>query len=301
MKYDELVNYYLTESISPKIAAMRAETEKSWDNKLLLAQKLKNSGLKCVPFPTNGTPVSDGIYFKGGELLIINDADRDIVLIDLGNIKLPFYKSTGEGGKTEVPAGKWYPYFGNAKGWGWFNKTTQRQIRNYYGSEKLKVVSQQLDSILGDNDCGFAKGSFGSNNAEEIWKVLNQDLNPASSNKDTLALYANIANVLPKVGGLYVLTITGQAGSMDLRIPTEINSPVIKRIVGEEAKYFSNPQYTFFKVPKFYNVTWGIKPNPDATNKTYYNDQELVEPMSLVRGAVISIGNKRVGKITIDV
>ena len=302
MKFDNLVNSYLNESttpeIHPDILASRQLAQKDDEGKNEASEKLKSSGLKYVVFPTIGTPSAVCKNLKG-EFSIIRDAARDIVLIDLGNIKMPFYKSTGEGGKERVAKDKWYPFFGVERGWGWINKFSQTQINNYYGSEKLKTVSEKLNSVLGSGVCGWSYKGWGIENAERIWEVLNQDLAPAARESGPL-IYANAANVLAKVGGTFVLNINGNNGSMALRLPTDINAAIIKRIVGEDAKYFSNPQYSFFKPEKFHGVLWGIKPNPDATNKTYINNQELIQPMIVSYGTTIAIGNKKVGEITID-
>ena len=302
MRFDNLIEKVLNETlkpiISPDLLASREAAQKEDEEKNQASVNLKNSGLKYVIFPTQGTPSGVCKAFKG-EFSIIRDAGRDIVLIDLGNIKMPFYKSTGDAGKERVEKDKWYPFFGVQKGWQWFNKCSQTQMSNYYGSEILRKVSEKLNSVLGSGVCGWSYRGWGEENGSKIWEVLNQDLAPTGHESGPL-IYANIANVLAKVGGRFILNINGKKGSMSLRLPTDINSAVIERIVGEDAKYFSNPQYSFYKPEKFHGVLWAIKPNPDATNKTYINNQELVQPMIIAYGNTIAIGNKKVGEITID-
>ena len=43
---------------------------------------------------------------------IVNFNKRHIVLVNINGFHLPFYKSTGEAGKKNVPPGHWYPIFG---------------------------------------------------------------------------------------------------------------------------------------------------------------------------------------------
>jgi hypothetical protein len=73
---------------------------------------------------------------------------RIIVVIDVDGIPMPFYISTGAGGKSSPP-GHWYEFWGIGPN-GWFNKTTQPEIDSHYGSAKLKAICNQLDSTIGD-------------------------------------------------------------------------------------------------------------------------------------------------------
>jgi hypothetical protein len=106
-----------------------------WSQALTRAQQ---QGIKFVPLTNQGDRVVD-------------IAGRPIVVIDMGGSRsMPFYVSTGGGGKAGVPVGQWYPFFGIHSS-GWFNKGwSEAQINAYYGSAALKRVAQTLDSTLGD-------------------------------------------------------------------------------------------------------------------------------------------------------
>jgi|GEM_PF-4064475 len=80
---------------------------------------------------------------------IVSVSGRPMVTVDINGVRVPFYISTGMGGKTDVPAGRWYPFFGIGKD-GWFNKTRGADITNYYGSTKLREIAEQLDTEIGD-------------------------------------------------------------------------------------------------------------------------------------------------------
>ena len=74
---------------------------------------------------------------------------RPIVLVKVGNKKLPFYISTGTAGKTDVPAGRWEFFAGIASD-GWFRKGDLQAIVSHYGSPELKQIADALDSKIGD-------------------------------------------------------------------------------------------------------------------------------------------------------
>lgn len=44
-----------------------------------------------------------------------------LVLVDINGVQVPFYLSTGLGGKANVASGKWYPFFGIGDD-GWINE-----------------------------------------------------------------------------------------------------------------------------------------------------------------------------------
>lgn len=83
--------------------------------------------------------------------MVVNIAGRPIVVVSMGGGRsMPFYVSTGGGGKAGVPVGQWYPFFGIHPS-GWFNKGwSEAQINGYYGSAALRRVAQSLDRNLGD-------------------------------------------------------------------------------------------------------------------------------------------------------
>ena len=84
-----------------------------------------------------------------GSSPIIDFGDRKIVMVDINGTNVPFYLSTGLGGKKDVESGKWYPMFGIGEK-GWINKTSGSDMNTYYGSPELAAVSKQLDDQIGD-------------------------------------------------------------------------------------------------------------------------------------------------------
>ncbi len=86
---------------------------------------------------------------KEGASPIVEYGERKIVMADVNGVSVPFYLSTGYGGKKNVASGKWYPMFGIGEK-GWINKTSGSDMNTYYGSPELAAVAKQLDTQIGD-------------------------------------------------------------------------------------------------------------------------------------------------------
>jgi hypothetical protein len=113
---------------------------------------------------------------------IIDYAGRKIVIIDVNGRNIPFYLSTGSGGKVDVTSGKWYPIFGISKE-GWLNKLSGKEINNYYGSDVLKGIAESLDKKIGDirSDESIPKvGTTGSH-----IDAINKNLSPTENKLPT--------------------------------------------------------------------------------------------------------------------
>jgi hypothetical protein len=83
------------------------------------------------------------------ETPIIDYSGRKIAVMNVDGVNVPFYQSTGLGGKAETKPGKWYPFFGIGPD-GWINKTSGLDMSNYYGSPKLRAAAETLDREIGD-------------------------------------------------------------------------------------------------------------------------------------------------------
>lgn len=171
-----------------------------------LQQRLKATGLKLIPIPhgvVTGTgvrnPKTGRMEFKSDKSsYIVDEDDRKIVLVDVNGTAIPFYISTGQGGKETVAPGKWYPFFGIGAS-GWFNKGTQDLINQYYNSPKLKAIAQKLDSTLGDlrsiDDENIIPRMHDKGQGIP---TLNKDLNPVSHGESP---WENIKSVIQRIEG----------------------------------------------------------------------------------------------------
>ena len=83
---------------------------------------------------------------KGDSLVKIGEAGgRDMVVLNINGHRIPFYRSTGLGGKIDVESGKWYPFLGMAERGAWLNKTSGSDIASYYESPQLREIANALD------------------------------------------------------------------------------------------------------------------------------------------------------------
>jgi len=92
----------------------------------------------------------DGITIDGSTFSVLNTSERMITIVDIGGVKVPFYLTTGLGGKNLTPA--WYPMFGYSPS-GWLNKTDGKDMESFYSriigkeaSDVLKKVSEKLNN-----------------------------------------------------------------------------------------------------------------------------------------------------------
>lgn len=160
-----------------------------------LLDKLKSSGLNFVSFP-NPWKKSSGI----AESILVLYSYRYIVSVNVNGTNIPFYQSTGEGGKENVPAGRWYPFFGIGPD-GWINKGTEEQINNFYGSSALKGVASQLDNATGDiREAGYSNHIISVKENGPLITLINGNLNPTQHKNGSQKLQDNINSILQKIG-----------------------------------------------------------------------------------------------------
>jgi hypothetical protein len=147
----------------------------------------KMSGLVDIPaFTATGTSK------------IVNTGDRIMAVVDVGGVYVPYYISTGEGGKASVPTGKWYPVFGRHTS-GWLNKGGENAINQFYGSKMLELHAKRLNNSVGnilDDMTVPAMKKAGDT-------VINKDMQPMShseANGNPKEFMKRINNVLVKIG-----------------------------------------------------------------------------------------------------
>jgi predicted methyltransferase len=117
---------------------------------------------------------------------------RVAVVKEVNGVKVPFYISTGSGGKKNVPTGQWYPYFGNGPD-GWFNKGSEEDINNFYNSPELKAAADELNTTIGD-----IRSQMGQlPTAQKLGINPNEGLSPAA-NGDAKAV-ENIRNTIDRI------------------------------------------------------------------------------------------------------
>lgn len=122
--------------------------------------------------------------------------DRKFVVVPIHDVDVPFYLSSGQAGKKNVPAGKWYPVFGIGPD-GWINKGTQADIVNHYGYDTFKKVAEKLDEKLGDIR-GWQTAEIGFSTEDEFFSAINKGLGEPG------IPHSNSGNELPgKIGRIF--------------------------------------------------------------------------------------------------
>lgn len=111
---------------------------------------------------------------NGETSFVVDNDGRPLVVAEVNGVNVPFYISTGLGGKEGVATGQWYPIFGISETSGWFNKGSQEQINNFYGNDDLRSVSEWL------NKRGDLRGDVRIPKVEDPdldFSVINRDMN----------------------------------------------------------------------------------------------------------------------------
>jgi predicted GNAT family acetyltransferase len=142
-----------------------------------------------LPFNTVNFTVDDVSY------PIVGWGNRAFVVVDINGTAMPFYLSSGEGGKATVAPGKWYPFFGVGSD-GWLNKGSEDIIVKYYGSNFLQTICKKLDNIVGD--IRHRINSLPAANYKVISSVANRDLTPVPYGNGAAA-WNNINQTLVKI------------------------------------------------------------------------------------------------------
>lgn len=154
--------------------------------------KLSELGFKLVDLPA---------FTKTNFSKIVMYEDRPIILAEIKGIYMPFYCSTGEGGKKNVPARKWYPFFGIGPS-GWLNKGSEESINAFYGSSILKtyanIFNRKPGDVIGNKEIPFLKNTANA--------VINRDMEGPQSHveanqpEELTKFRQRINSILQKIG-----------------------------------------------------------------------------------------------------
>lgn len=164
-----------------------------------LATRLQPIPVAEIPYESvTWDPAAKAPKSVSGKSKIVDYGGRKMMVVNVNGTNVPFYLSTGLAGKSKVPSGKWYPFFGIGAD-GWINKTSQEEIANYYGDEDLKRVAQTLDATVGDIRGNNSIPRIGTGGAHTSF--INSGLDPSENGTpQTLEKVSNnIKNVLSKI------------------------------------------------------------------------------------------------------
>jgi hypothetical protein len=151
---NEFPIYFYEDDITTEQPPVNTGTKAGWANNLSSIKnelsKLKNKEEKLQwladnnyldPFTQDGKTSN---YLR-------NATGRVITKIKIGNITIPFYISTGQGGKTDVEVDKWYVFFGQGNN-GWFNKTSGPDMNKQYGVKIFQDIANILNEVGSKKD-----------------------------------------------------------------------------------------------------------------------------------------------------
>ena len=253
-------------------------------------------GIKLKPIQyetTSFVEVGKPLKRSAGENNIIDYGGRKMVLMDVNGVQVPFYLSTGSGGKVDVPAGKWYPFFGIGKD-GWINKTGGKEMANYYGSDALRNAAEMLDQHFGDmrNDNSTPKVASTGTHID----VINQGLAPSENNTpDTPKLVrSNIDNLLNKINGQTKPTLTvGDALDNPLgRFTKEelsSRSPKIVDYINKQRNKLGKPALNDYSIEDIRDAMPGELPAAEKADlnsliaaKTSYTPEVAYKPQDII-------------------
>lgn len=141
-----------------------------------------------------------------GTSKFVNVLGRIIIVADIDGYAMPFYLSTGRGGKSLVPAGRWYPFFGLCADDFWLNKMDSATIAEYYHSPALKHICGELDKTLGDMRNVADKYPAPSVKSRRAIDFINQSFARVTANgtRDTIRIVTeNVANATNTINNIY--------------------------------------------------------------------------------------------------
>jgi len=121
---------------------------------------------------------------------VVSNSFRPKIMVDINGTIIPFYMTTGFGGKSTPPG--WYPIWGFGED-GWFNKTVDSEIMDFYSkyigrenADLLKSIADELNNFYGvdpffisidyDRDSNLPKVEAEEKFEKEVNKLVNSKL-----------------------------------------------------------------------------------------------------------------------------
>jgi hypothetical protein len=159
-------------------------------------EQIKPPHFLPIPYKAEGSSENHTGFSK-----IVSISGRHHVVANIRGHRVPFYLSTGLGGKQNVEAGKWYPHFGIGKD-GWINKGPEEAMAQHY-SPHLKKVSEWLNRSVGNTAEGHISLFGGDSSGVPVTAekgphidAINEGLSPVSQNESA---WPNAKSVLERV------------------------------------------------------------------------------------------------------
>lgn len=193
----------------------------------ILDQRINDliSNMISSPIDLGGNISIAGITVDGATYSVLNVAERMVTIVNIGGVNVPFYLTTGHGGKNLTPA--WYPMFGYSES-GWLNKTNGKDMESYYerlmgkeASDILKKTAEKLNAKFGTTPNSIkqtgiltSKQTYNAVNSTLNFKpVENQKIDPSVNAKEELKkLEDNIASIGEQINAKYDAELAALGG-----------------------------------------------------------------------------------------
>ena len=153
----------------------------------------------------------EGFDIDGNNWNVITSFGRAKTLVNINGVIVPFYLTSGSGGKGLKPG--WYPFFGTGND-GWLNKTNKPDMEAYYkrywGKETADIVrsvAEELNGFYGTDPAKFNNDEDPTTKtrpitslAEKSEDYINSKINikPSSNDKDARTVIRSNAENLGK-------------------------------------------------------------------------------------------------------
>lgn len=252
----------------------------------LLSEEYVNSIIRNspeIPYETlTWSEEQNKAIASSGESRVIDMGGRKIVVLDINGFHMPFYLSTGHGGKADVASGKWYPIFGIGQD-NWLNKLSGTEINDYYGSPIFRQISEALDRIYGDIRDDKSVPSVKATGSHIAF--INQDLNPTENgNQNTRELVEkNIEEAKAKVveAASKLTTSTPATGKFFATPQTRVSKIMVGRIP------YTSEERSLADIPGVLDgetkPAFGIIKNGALTTNEKIDDRLIIKPVDMAQ------------------
>lgn len=144
----------VNEDYNNKITGLQADQSKP------SVAKNGHNNIEGITFSSPGVSM-EGFTIDGNYYNILSHSGRAKTLVNINGVIVPFYLTSGQGGKALEPG--WYPFFGVGKD-GWLNKTDRKDMESYYSrywgpevAAKVKGISSELNAKYGVDPLTYEK------------------------------------------------------------------------------------------------------------------------------------------------
>jgi hypothetical protein len=144
----------VNDEYNAKIAGLQAEQPE------VAVEKNGYNNIGGITFTSPGVSM-EGFTIDGNYYNVISHSGRAKTLINIDGVIVPFYLTSGQGGKGL--ASGWYPFFGIGND-GWLNKTDKSDMETYYSrywganvASKIQGIANELNSNYGVDPLTYEK------------------------------------------------------------------------------------------------------------------------------------------------